>query len=993
MARKKKTRRTAAPAQKPQPDSAVRDSPASAPLPPAASRAAERLQGALRLGIGVMVAAVALAMYPKTSDPITPVKLLLLSAGTAVLGVTWLTGITLLRVPTRRPGLMLGLATAFAAVNALAVAFSHYPAFSFVELARYGVLLALALLAANLYSEPRHLRGFATGFCVAMAAASVYGFCQRFGIDLFPWEKSAAPILAGMPATFGNPNFAAHALVLAVILALYLACAGRLVVGAPLALLFLTHLYLTHSRAAVLGLLAAAALTGAALLVRRRGGSPSRAVFLTLGLTLATGAIGVGAVALLSLLRSGYAAPLDASLLLRYNAYYGASRMVMDHPVLGFGPRVYQLENPPYWTPYEQEWFAAEVHYNEHPHSEILASAVDAGLPASALYIALFLCGTSVALFAAFTTKDRNRRLAGLALAALLLGFLVDSAFEFSLRRPLTSTVAFLALGMAEGLFLDRPRGPSPRRARALASHATFAAALVLLAVFHGRLFRADQWLARGIGASAAGRYDHADVFLAAGQRITPWNWQFAYQRGHSADLAGKPAAAAAHYRACLAGNPHWPLAMVGLAQAELRLAVSERDPAAEQARIEEASRLAQRVKTLCPRMPEAASLLARVALFEVARLEQLPGSRRSTLDAIRREARNYITEAVQYNAPNPAELYQLLCDVELRVGDTAGALEAAERAVRATPGDIDVWRAYFAAAKAADAFDAMADEIHRQLRQVKDDAPDAAHVRATLEWWLARAYEDGTGDATRAAEAFTRAARHDPRREELWSDFARFAQASGEREAFEAAVAEAHEQFRRISLNAPAALHAAGLTIEGRVDEAAAYLAREALQPRPPEGPQSAQAVLGWGVYEVLRSVERAPEQLRTRGDTLLNLGIALSRIGAHEHALRVLQSAQPDLPPEQQRTAAIEEARVLGELNRHDEALALLKRAWDSADENALLRLAFAQALVRAGRTNEAAVEYDAVARDGSAPQVVREQAQRELSALQQSGRPVAP
>src|SRR5690606_2504417 len=118
--------------------------------------------------------------------------------------------------------------------------------------------------------------------------------------------------------------------------------------------------------------------------------------------------------------------PSGHSLLLRYNGYFGACQMILDKPLLGFGPGMYRIENPPYWTPYEAATFATEARYNEHVHNAYLESGVESGLGGAFLYIGFVVSLIMQSLGLAITDTDRRRRLLALTLAACFIVFAVD---------------------------------------------------------------------------------------------------------------------------------------------------------------------------------------------------------------------------------------------------------------------------------------------------------------------------------------------------------------------------------------------------------------------------------------------------------------------------------------------------------------------------------------------------------------------------------------
>src|SRR5690606_13279921 len=129
-----------------------------------------------------------------------------------------------------------------------------------------------------------------------------------------------------LPATYGNPNFAAHALILAFIMLACLVFSGerRALWLAPL---MFFHFYSTDQRAGWIALAGAAFLAGAAWLFLR---APRRPVLSVAGVLTLFAAAGVAAAAgamYVTHARTGHVFPLDLSLLLRYQSYLSATNM------------------------------------------------------------------------------------------------------------------------------------------------------------------------------------------------------------------------------------------------------------------------------------------------------------------------------------------------------------------------------------------------------------------------------------------------------------------------------------------------------------------------------------------------------------------------------------------------------------------------------------------------------------------------------------------
>ena len=93
---------------------------------------------------------------------------------------------------------------------------------------------------------------------------------------------------------------------------------------------------------------------------------------------------------------------------------------------MGHGLGMYRVIEPEYWTVLEQEQFSSARTIDGHVHNEPLEFAVETGLPAAIVYLAILLVGACCGLFLGLSARDRERRTLGMALAAALFAFLVD---------------------------------------------------------------------------------------------------------------------------------------------------------------------------------------------------------------------------------------------------------------------------------------------------------------------------------------------------------------------------------------------------------------------------------------------------------------------------------------------------------------------------------------------------------------------------------------
>jgi len=410
--------------------------------------------GSVRIALGAAAVVVVLAMFPYAADAATSIKYVLTAWGAVAASVLAIVATRRLQrtrqeiplaasAPPARPFLL----PACALLGWLTVAAfcSEHPANATHHLARFAVWTAIYLVAAQAFSRPEHARRFWAAVCVATAASAAYGIGQAYGIDPFPWAYERTDLYYQGPGTFGNPNFAAHAEIMCLVAVIWLAAHPGWRWAALLAPVYGWHLYVTGQRGGLAALGVTALVVGAFLVARRirNGGRPLLATIVFVALVAAPLAVGGAGLALRALHRTGSPYPYDESLYVRYHGYVSACRMIAEAPWLGVGPGGFEIANPPYWTDFEQERFAAERLLNDHVHNDPLEMAVHGGLPAAAGFLTLLWTGVLAGFAAALRSPDRDLRRLGLMTGAGFLAFGLDGCLGFNVHVPVSGALLF----------------------------------------------------------------------------------------------------------------------------------------------------------------------------------------------------------------------------------------------------------------------------------------------------------------------------------------------------------------------------------------------------------------------------------------------------------------------------------------------------------------------------------------------------------------------
>lgn len=902
----------------------------------------------LRGFIAVTVIVVVLAMYPFTPQPTYDIKRLVVQIGAFLMVAGWAGSLG--ASGPGRMSIVRILWIALLALNAAAVAFSDYPAYSLGAFTWLLTLFLIYFVASRAYTTPEASDRLAVVACLAVALSTAYAACQFFGWDPFPWnpEYYTQEVYRRLPGTFGNPNVAGHTLVLALILSVYLALEKRRRLFLILTAAFAAHSYVTGHRAGLLALAAAAAAVGLAEVLRRKVASPRRALA-GFAVALAVPALLVVALAGAGFLRG--ILPLDSSLLLRYNSFYGAAQMILDRPLLGFGPGTFVIENTPYWTDLEQEHFARERRLNDHPHSEPLDMAVGAGLASGALYLALLATPLILAAGIAFRTDDARTRRGALAFVAFFTAFLVDGAFGFNLRSPVSGLLMALFLGAFDGMYL-RPTEPAPVSAPAETPRWVPVATLLVLA-FVGltwgvRTFAAQIYMQRGAAALHWKAYDLALEELARGAALAPWDWMFDARRGQALLAKGELDDARDYFRAALDRNPYHLPSLVQAARVSLAQAAS-----GDAAALSESEAYAAEALRLCPGLAQAHAHAGRLALLRAMRLPvgpQVAPERAKEIDSARKSFRRALAEG----AENRSELHALLAQAALMKGEVDEGESQLARAVESDPTNDAAWDAFATFAEQTRRFDVLRASLERTVARPAGSGERDIARRAALYALLARV-EAQTGRTDRAVEWFRRAARTEPDRADTWSRFWAYARKNGQEDAFRETVRQVLDDRRRNAPAPPETLRAAQAVWRGTpqdLERAAVILADASKKYEGPDTRERLAADLGWAVELGWTEARQAPYADKLTPRALWHWGLVLYRMGALEEAVRAFTRAEEaGALPAERIACAQGKAQALEELGRFDAAEAVLTRALAEAPDNADLRFARVRVLAKSG------------------------------------------
>lgn len=930
-----------------------------------------------------------LALYPYTADPTGDVKDLLIAWGALVLGGGWLFAAWWNKVPLRAPRVfgfpLAGLLTLYF----LASLWGKYHMLGLGETTHFLSLAMLYFVASQIYVTHDAVVRLLKTLVLASFVATLYGFLQAGGYDPVRWDPGdkATDIYLGLPASYGNPNFAAHVMVLTLPAALYLAIREKkwywLIAAAALVL----HLGMTGQRASYLAFAGAACLAVIVWQVTQRVRKPLGATAAALGAWFLLGVIGIAAGMSLLSWRTGSPLPLDTSLHIRYWSYVSATDMLRDAPILGHGPGAYAHTYHKYWTQLEKEWFVQENRKNRHVHNDLMEISIDAGLPAAGLYLLIFLLGIGNAIAWAVRAGPRERTL-GVLYTALFAGFLIDGLFGFNLRVPVSATFFFLLLGGLEGL---RSTEPEPLLERKWGGLKTIAVlALSFIALFQSCVFASELNLFKGMQALRGNGVYTAEKEFERGEALAPWNAQFALQRSKVAYLKQDIEGAIAEIDRAFTIDPDYFPARLTRARylllaAQRAVASAPQNNAEPLKLLQQATDDAKEVLNICGKNPDAEKLLGRAAAATAIAI--------TTADPTggAKEARPYWEQADKYldmGLKTPSEeqdeIYLVQAQVKLALGKPLEAEAAYERAAKANPSNPVAWGQFLNFAHGNKRYERIRNTLVAAVGQLSEEEKPRKDVLSLVRMCLANVYENGYTDLDRAEAEYRAAIDASPQSPEAWTNFARFAFQHDRVDALKVAVKATRDALVNSGQEVPAQLSAVYAAIQRdftALEKASAVLLAQ-VRSHPENARLDAKQCYEWSARLMLDVLQSVPA--REQCVAKLNLAIIYLQLKLYPQADALFAASYGCLPDALAPRHAAMWSEALLEQDRGIEAVNLLQPFVEKNAGVLDVALAYARALTKIGRIPEAKAAYEKLLANPEVGTSGRELVEKELATL---------
>jgi len=911
------------------------------------------LARAMRVGIAILVVLIIVALFPVSPRPAIDIKIVLYQLGAALLGSVWLLTVVAGRTPLTWPRVFGPILVLMAIRHGASVIAADVPPAGILELSRTICLMGLFFVASQVYASARQARSLLIAICVGVALSSIYAFAQKAGVDPFPWEESQreTSTYLEMPGTFGNPNIAGHALILAILIAVYLTTIRSTRWCALFIPLFASHLYLTHFRAGLIALAAGAAVAMLAARCIRLRYKPVWTARVTIATALLAAATTGGLTIGYAYNASSDHRLLDDSLLLRYNAYYGAARMIAENPVHGVGPGMYEIENPPYWTEYEQRWLAEKHLLNEHVHSDVLEAWVETGMAGAALYVLLLLAGLYRSIRFAAESEGETRRL-GFAMTAFFVAFATDGLFGFNARVPVTAALLFLMAGVIEGTYSpNRIMNPLEARPGLIAR----CAAIVLIgglwvpAFIGTRQFTASVFAQSAENALAFRALADADRLSKRALELAPNSSAMHVTRAKVESQLGLPDRAVREYVAAASHRPHDVAILMGLAREHLSLAVQAAqrgDRDASEAALSSAKETAATALELCSYLPDAEEVLGRAALAKAQLNDAQPEGQHT------QQAETHFLAALRNGANNVGVLLRLVAESRLLAGDGDGATEYFSKSVLQNPEAAATWKSFLRLAVETGRFGGLETALTGAIAGAENR--DERQLTGRLLAWRAQAYLLAGRSSDDVVDEFDRALRIAPDDSETWKSFGTAARGSLFEDRFFRAVSEQETSLPHVT--------ALRQTFDDAKTAAAALhgLAGHVVTPGYTDL-QTDDVAWVLGYVEAALLGEVAENSDRVEG--LAHIAAAYEVLGLIPEATEAYQHIALNASGSTQAAAVTKGAALLSAQFKFAEAITLIESALNQHSNNFALRLEYARALRGAAKPAAAKMELSAL------------------------------
>lgn len=946
---------------------------------------------AQRYLISAILVFVVLAMYPLAADMSFDIKVLGYELGAFAALCIWLVTPRHMHDRNSRVTAMFLLLVAFVGLNFVAAIVSLNVGYSLGrEFIKLLALFILFLAASDVFRSPGSVWNLATVICVAVSLASIYGFLQHFGLDPYPWEDTSG-MLRSAPSTFGNPNFASHVLAPSIVLACGLATQkGRrwAVLFLPI---FLGHFAITRTRGSLLGLVCAAMVVLIALLVSRKIKKTGSAIAVTLIVMLVLGIAGIATLASYARATTGQPYPFGEgeSMRLRYHSFYGACQMIQESPWLGYGPGMYRVANPTYWTPFERARFSEQTRSNAHVHNEPLEFAVDAGLPAAIVYVSILILGIYYGLYLGLASKTPEQRRLGMTLAALFVVFLIDGMFGFNLHVPASTALFFVALGMSSGTWQDywtsAERQPSFGRF-ALGWRIVAACCAVLIPFFGTRDYRAQIWHSRGVAMVKEEEYQVALECLQKAESLVSYDWNHPYKLGTTYRKMGRLEEAANSLKRTLHLNPNYVVAMFEISKVLFNQAISSQDERS-QSTLDDVIAYAEQAAKLNPQFPDVHDDLGRAYLLQATWMKEANYEPQEDIISALRSAEHHLLKAIEYGSKQQNEVYRVIAAARLGRGDESGAKRALVKSLEQKPDDMDTWQFYLHASEESGRYDSILASLDRRIEYLERLSNSNPQEVGVLHLIRANVLFHGIDDSSGAEIAYVEALNTSPGLIDAWRsyyEFARDTRREGEFEKYLMRMAANEAHSKELPPPVPVVAQALGGDESELVGAVSSLMdALEKQRTVTPNGRDLA-ARFSWAADALAQKAQQETLSPADSGAIYLGLGLIFSSCQEFGTAVTMFDRAMPNVPEDQRLFCLMKKGEALINDGEFDAAVQVFEQAKESAPSDFNVRYTLARAFARNGQLAQARLEYRALLTTFRLDEETRDSILREIESI---------